>query len=225
MSQFNIKNNSHTMIENIHKLRKEYLFHPLSEDEIGTNPYEQFTGWFEDAIRAKVDEPNAMVLSTSDLEGNISARVVLLKGIEKGGFVFFSNYASRKGSQLAVNPNAALTFLWKEIGRQVRIEGSVKKISHAASKTYYNSRPMESRISALISPQSSVIPDRAFLEALRKGVLLDLGDSEPECPSEWGGYILRPKLVEFWQGREYRLHDRLQYRFSGRRWLIERLAP
>lgn len=213
------------MIENIQNLRKEYLFHPLTENETIADPLKQFAVWFGEAVRSKVDEPNAMVLSTSDLAGNISARVVLLKGVEQGGFVFFSNYTSRKGCQLDINPKAALTFLWKEIGRQVRVEGRVRKISRAASRAYFNSRPIDSRISALISPQSSTIPDRAFLEALREGALLDLGNSEPECPADWGGYILRPVLVEFWQGRERRLHDRIQYMRKGNRWVIERLAP
>ncbi len=218
-------NNKLNMTVNIQNLRKEYSFHPLLEEEVKPDPLLQFEDWFTDAVNAKVDEPNAMVLSTAGAGGRVSARVVLLKGLENGGFLFFSNYTSRKGLQLDLNPNAALTFLWREIGRQVRVEGRVRKISRAASKTYFNSRPAESRISALISPQSSTIPDRAFLEALRDGAILDLGKNDPDCPADWGGYLVKPFLVEFWQGREYRLHDRIQYLLNGKTWTIERLAP
>jgi pyridoxamine 5'-phosphate oxidase len=206
-------------------LRKEYLFSSLDENSVDANPLKQFSSWFDQAVEAEVDEPNAMVLSTGDLYGNVSGRVVLLKGIEQSGFVFFSNYDSRKGRQLAVNPRASLTFLWYPIERQVRVEGKVVKISRHESETYFNSRPSDSRISAAVSPQSCVIPDRSFLVSMREGLLLDLDGTTPVCPDNWGGYLLKPTLVEFWQGRAHRLHDRLQYRFEGKKWVLERLAP
>jgi pyridoxamine 5'-phosphate oxidase len=209
----------------IRNLRKEYLFQPLREEDIALDPLLLFRNWFEEAEMAEVDEPNAMVLSTADHKGNVSARVVLLKDVDLGGFVFFSNYTSRKGKHLEVNAKAALTFHWKEIGRQVRIEGRVKKVPRRYSTDYFNSRPIDSRISAVASPQSCVIPNRQFLEALREGVLLDLGKGDPECPDVWGGYLLKPVLLEFWQGREHRLHDRIQYRLRGKDWIAERLAP
>lgn len=206
-------------------LRKEYLFLPLNEDGLPSDPLILFQSWFEDALRSGIDEPNAMVLSTADLHGNVSSRVVLLKEIDLGGFVFFTNYSSRKAKQLEVNDKAALNFLWKENGRQVRVEGLVKKVSRKYSIDYFNSRPLDSRISAVASPQSCIVPDRQFLESLRQGVALDLGEKQPECPSEWGGYVLKPTMVEFWQGREYRLHDRIQFRKTGKKWIQERLAP
>lgn len=208
----------------IRNLRKEYLFQPLMEKGLVSDPLQLFRNWFEDAVKAEVEEPNAMVLSTADQKGNVSARVVLLKDVDLGGFVFFSNYTSHKGRQLEVNAKAALTFHWKEIGRQVRVEGRVKKVARKYSTDYFNSRPLDSRISAIASPQSRVIPDRQFLEALREGVLLDLGEADPVCPDVWGGYLLKPVLMEFWQGREHRLHDRIQYRLVGKRWIMERLA-
>lgn len=205
--------------------RKEYLLQTLDETDLEVDPFAQFENWYIDVLSADIDEPNAMVLSTSTADGRVSARVVLLKGIEKGGFVFFTNYHSRKGLQLTGNPFAALTFHWKELERQVRIEGYVKKVSRRESENYFNQRPFESRLSASVSPQSAVVPDRPFLEALRDSVVLELGGQEPKCPDNWGGYRLIPHQVEFWQGRENRLHDRLQYRLSSRKWIVERLAP
>lgn len=206
-------------------LRREYLFSTLDEESVEADPLVQFSCWFGDAIRAEIDEPNAMVLSTCDAAGNVSGRVVLLKGLEKNGFVFFSNYDSRKGKQMASNPKAALTFLWYPIERQIRVEGRIVKISRKESMAYFNSRPADSRLSACISPQSCVIPDRAFLESMREGLLLDLNGVPPKCPDNWGGYLLRPTLIEFWQGRAHRLHDRIQYRSVGKKWVMERLAP
>ena len=213
------------MTKRLADLRKEYLFSTLDEQSIQHDPLEQFLKWFEEAIHAEIEEPNAMVLSTSDSQGHISGRVVLLKEVEKNGFVFFTNYDSRKGKQLAVNPAAALTFLWFAIERQVRVEGKVVKISRKESEAYFNSRPVDSRVSACVSPQSCVIPDRGFLESMREGFMLDLNGLPPQCPDNWGGYVLKPDLVEFWQGRAHRLHDRIQYLRSGNKWFIERLAP
>ena len=206
-------------------LRKEYLFSTLDEKSVDIDPLIQFSKWFKDAIRSKIEEPNAMVLSTSDLDRNVSGRVVLLKGVENNGFVFFTNYESRKGIQLAFNPKAALTFLWYAIERQIRVEGKVNKISRKESEAYFNSRPADSRISTCVSPQSCVIPDRSFLESVREGLILDLNGQSPICPENWGGYLLRPTMVEFWQGRAHRLHDRLRYSRAGNKWLLERLAP
>ena len=213
------------MIKPLSGLRKEYLSSSLDEKSVNPDPLKQFSRWFKDAIQAEIEEPNAMVLSTSDPDGNVSGRVVLLKSVQKNGFVFFTNYDSRKGIQLASNPKAALTFLWYVIERQIRVEGSVAKISRKESETYFNSRPADSRISACVSPQSCIIPDRSFLESMREGFLLDLNGQPPQCPDYWGGYLLKPTLIEFWQGRVHRLHDRLQYRRSGNKWILERLAP
>lgn len=213
------------MTKPISHLRKEYLLSSLDEKSVDPDPLNQFSKWFDDAVNAHAEEPNAMVLSTADSEGNVSGRVVLLKGVEKNGFVFFTNYESRKGRQLAGNPKAALTFLWYAIERQIRIEGRVVKIGRKESEQYFLSRPFDSRLSACVSPQSCIIPDRSFLESMREGYLLDLADQNPQCPDNWGGYLLKPTLVEFWQGRAHRLHDRLQYRLSGKIWKLERLAP
>jgi pyridoxamine 5'-phosphate oxidase len=205
--------------------RKEYLFSKLDRPLPEMDPLEQFLHWYGEAVEAKTDEPNAMILSTSGQSGIVSARIVLLKGVERNGFVFFTNYDSRKGEQLAFNPRAALTFFWPKVERQVRVEGKVVKVSRKESEAYFNSRPLDSRISACVSPQSSVIPDRAFLEAMREGLILDLDGRAPECPENWGGYLLKPSRVEFWQGRALRLHDRILYSRKGSRWIVERLAP
>jgi pyridoxamine 5'-phosphate oxidase len=213
------------MTKPLSDLRKEYLFSSLDEKSIDADPLKQFSAWFEEAIHAEIEEPNAMVLSTADRDGNVSGRVVLLKGIDHNGFVFYTNYDSRKGLQLASNPKASLTFPWYAMERQVRVEGSVVKISRQESKAYFGSRPADSQVSACVSPQSCVIPDRSFLESMREGFLLDLDGDRPQCPDNWGGYLLKPTLVEFWQGRAHRLHDRLQFRLAGKKWLVERLAP
>ncbi|MFZ4522000.1 MAG: pyridoxamine 5'-phosphate oxidase [Bacteroidales bacterium] len=213
------------MISPLSARRKEYLLSAIDPAVMDTDPLVQFSAWFDDAVRAEIEEPNAMVLSTADSAGNVSGRVVLLKGVEKGGFVFFTNYESRKGLQLSANPNAALTFLWFAIERQVRVEGKVTKLSRKESIDYFNSRPADSRVSACASPQSCVIPDREFLVSMREGLLLDLNGQAPQCPSNWGGYLLLPTLVEFWQGREHRLHDRIQYKRTGKLWKVARLAP
>ena len=207
------------------EFRNEYLSSSLDEKSIDADPMKQFSLWFEDAIRADIEEPNAMVLSTCDLEGNVSARVVLLKGFEKIGFKFFTNYESHKGVQLSANPKAALTFFWHAIERQVRIEGKVTRINRKESEAYFNNRPADSRISACVSPQSRVIPDRLFLESLREGFMIDVKNQPLQCPEHWGGYLLRPARIEFWQGRAHRLHDRIQYVRTGKKWKMERLAP
>jgi pyridoxamine 5'-phosphate oxidase len=205
--------------------RREYTSGSLDESSMNADPMKHFTRWYDDANDAGIEEPNAMVLSTAGTDGHVSARVVLLKGVEPEGFVFFTNYDSRKGQQLSCNPYAALTFLWLPSERQVRVEGTVSKIPRRESVAYFENRPFDSRISAVISPQSSVIPDRSFLDNKRQKYIKRIGESMPECPPYWGGYLLKPSLVEFWQGRAHRMHDRIQYRLEGTKWLVERLAP
>lgn len=205
--------------------RSDYNRSVFDETDLPVEPMTLFSMWYDQVVETGIPEPDAMVLSTANAGGGVSARVVLLRGVENGRFLFFTGYGSRKGRDLAANPRAALTFFWQQLERQVRVEGVVSKLPRNASVAYFNSRPMESRISACISPQSAVIPDRTFLEAMREGFLRDLGDAEPQCPPDWGGYGLKPNAVEFWQGRAHRLHDRIRYRLQGRQWVIERLAP
>jgi len=213
------------MTKRLPGLRKEYSASFLDEQHIHSDPLHQFQDWLNQSINAGIEEPNAMVLSTSDFDGNVSARLVLLKGIENGGFVFFTNYDSRKGRQLKSNPKAALTFHWHALERQVRVEGKVSRISRKDSVDYFNSRPFDSRVSASVSPQSAAIPDRSFLESMREGFILDLQGFPPVCPVNWGGYRLKPAMIEFWQGRAFRLHDRIRYRKHDKQWIVERLAP
>ena len=213
------------MTKKLPELRKEYFASFLDEQHIHSDPLYQFRDWLNQSIKAGIDEPNAMVLSTSDFDGNVSARLVLLKGIENDGFVFFTNHDSRKGRQLKINPKAALTFYWHAFERQIRVEGKVSKISRKDSVDYFNSRPFDSRVSASVSPQSATIPDRSFLESMREGFILDLQGLPPVCPVNWGGYRLKPAMIEFWQGRTFRLHDRIRYRKHGKQWIVERLAP
>ncbi len=213
------------MTKSRYNSRIDYNRSALSETDLPTDPVSLFSKWYDQTMEAEVPEPDAMILSTANAGGVVSARVVLLRGVENGRFLFFTGYGSRKGRDLAANPRAALTFFWQPLERQVRVEGVVSKLTRKASVAYFNSRPLESRVSASISPQSAVIPDRTFLEAMREGFLRDLGDGQPECPPDWGGYGLKPNAVEFWQGRAHRLHDRIRYRLHGRQWVIERLAP
>jgi pyridoxamine 5'-phosphate oxidase len=189
------------------------------------NPFLQFADWFKDALESGVAEPEAMFLATADGNGIPSGRIVLLKGFDPDGFVFFTNYESRKGSEIAVNPNVAVVFHWKERGRQVRITGKVDKISAAESDNYFSSRPLESRIGALISLQSSVIPGREYLEKKFEETIKGLSGKEPERPANWGGFLIKPVEFEFWQMRLHRLHDRIHYRRENDTWIIERLAP
>jgi pyridoxamine 5'-phosphate oxidase len=205
--------------------RKDYRASALTEDNLHHNPFSQFEAWFDEAVFKKIMEPDAMVLSTATADGRPSGRVVLLRGMDERGFLFFTNYESKKGKQLGRNPYASLTFHWKELERQIRIEGKVEKVSKLESNTYFDSRPLESRISAIVSPQSSAIPDRTFLEVLHESVLLDSQNSPLVRPPEWGGFRLKPFLFEFWQGREHRLHDRLQFTLNRKIWTITRLAP
>lgn len=206
-------------------IRKVYKKKQLDEHDVVANPIEQFGKWWDEAVASHLDEVNAMTLATCNKEGKPSARIVLLKGIHKDGFVFFTNYQSRKGRELEENPNAALLFFWEALERQVRVEGKVSKISPEESDEYFKSRPLESRIGAWTSPQSKVIPDRHYLDAAQQDVENKFKDTEITRPEFWGGYIVIPDKVEFWQGRPGRLHDRLLYTRENNHWKMERLAP
>jgi len=208
-------------------LRRDYMQRALNEAEIDPDPIRQFALWFDEAAKSgAVAEPNAMVLSTADAEGQPRGRFVLLKGFDARGFVFFTNQESAKGRALAGNPRAALTFGWIPLERQVCIEGAVTKMDRGAVEAYFATRPRGSRLGAWASPQSEVIPGRAVLEEnLRAAEARFPGETPVPAPPPWGGYLLAPERIEFWQGRTNRLHDRLRYRREGGRWLVERLAP
>jgi pyridoxamine 5'-phosphate oxidase len=200
--------------------------HPLREDEVRQSPFDQFTIWFQQAGESRIRAPEAAVLATATSDGAPSARVVLVKLREESGFVFFSNYESRKGRELASNPRAALVFHWDAVGRQVRVEGGVERTSAAESAEYVRSRPRGSQLSALASPQSAVIESRDVIERRVSELAVQYEEAELPQPENWGGFRLRPDAFEFWQHREDRLHDRLRYRRQpDDRWLLERLAP
>lgn len=205
-------------------LRKEYTRRGLDEAEAGDDPFEQFRLWFDQALAAGVPEPNAMTLATIAADGRPSARVVLLKGFDRRGFVFYTNYRSRKASDLAATGVAALVFFWPELERQIRIEGSVEQAAAAESDAYFASRPLGSRWGAWASPQSQVIAARETLDQ-RLAEIQERWDDDPPRPPHWGGYRVLPDTLEFWQGRPSRLHDRLRYRLQGDAWIRERLAP
>ncbi len=205
-------------------LRKEYALETLDEHAVDSDPLRQFNAWMEEALRAQVSEPTAMTLATVDGRGRPAGRIVLLKGVDPRGFVFYTNYASRKGRELAAHPVASLTFFWRELERQVRIEGAVERVSAAESAEYFASRPLGSRIGAWASPQSEAIESRAWLEA-RWARLADEYGEKPPCPPHWGGYRVLPDFLEFWQGRMSRLHDRIAYTRTAEGWKVARLAP
>jgi len=206
-------------------LRREYTLAGLRRADLDPDPITQFNKWFEQAMAAGIREPNAMTLATADRQGQPSARIVLLKNVSEKGFTFFTNYESRKGNELGTNPLAALVLFWPELERQLCISGSVKKVTRAESKKYFDSRPRGSRLAAWVSSQSETIQDRAALE--KKLAMLEArypGEEVP-LPPYWGGYCLAPARIEFWQGRPNRLHDRFQYREQSKGWLLERLSP
>jgi pyridoxamine 5'-phosphate oxidase len=214
------------MKNNIATIRKEYSMQTLQEANINTDAMEQFGCWWKEALESEIEEVNAMTLATATAEGKPSARIVLLKGFNKNGFIFFTNYHSHKGKQIEENPKVCLVFFWKELERQVRIEGTVTKIAAEESDVYFNSRPVESKIGAWASPQSKVISSRQVIEENIIELEKSFAGKEIDRPPHWGGYIVKPLLVEFWQGRTGRLHDRIQYTLLKEGgWKIERLAP
>lgn len=207
------------------ELRKEYSLAGLAEKDLARDPFRQFDKWFQEAEAAKVVEPNAMTLATTSREGRPSARTILLKGVDGRGFVFFSNYESRKGRELEANPHATLLFPWLALERQVIIEGAVTRVPREESEAYFHSRPRANQLAAWVSQQSSIISGRAVLEQSMKALEQKYADQEVPVPPHWGGWRLVPETVEFWQGRRSRLHDRLRYRRVKDGWTIERLAP
>jgi pyridoxamine 5'-phosphate oxidase len=211
-------------MRSIADLRREYARETLDEGDVAHDPIEQFGRWFDEAQHSELADPNAMVLATASRVGRPAARTVLLKGFDRRGFVFFTNYDSRKGAEMRENPHASLLFVWLELERQIRIEGAVEKAAEEESDEYYRSRPVDSRLGAWASPQSRVIRDRRALEERFDDARRLHGD-DPQRPPYWGGYRLVPDCVEFWQGRESRLHDRIRYRLDQGSWVIERLAP
>ncbi len=206
-------------------IRKDYKLRSLSELDVAANPIDQFTTWWNDAIASNIDEVNAMTLATADEKGRPSARIVLLKGVSENGFEFFTNYESNKGKDMAANNNVALVFFWKELERQIRIEGKVSKLSEAESDQYFFSRPAESRIGAWSSPQSNIIENRDLLDKNVLETRATFEGKEIIRPPFWGGYIVKPTNIEFWQGRSSRLHDRIAYFLENNAWSIKRLAP
>jgi pyridoxamine 5'-phosphate oxidase len=209
----------------ISELRREYRAAGLDRDQLDDDPLAQFGRWFGEAERADLIEPNAMTLATSSPDGRPSARIVLLKGFGPDGFVFFSNYASRKGDELAANPNAALVFWWPPLERQVRLEGSVERTTTEESEAYWASRPLGSRLAALASAQSQVLAGREELVRRVEELAARHRDGDVPLPEAWGGYRLVPDAFEFWQGQPNRLHDRFRYTRHQDGWLVERLSP
>jgi pyridoxamine 5'-phosphate oxidase len=206
-------------------IRKDYRLKVLDEQQVDLNPMSQFESWLNEAFEAKVNEPTAMVLATATKLGIPSTRVVLLKAFSENGFGFFTNYESRKGEEITENQHVALLFHWPELERQVRIEGVAQRTSDAVSDEYFNSRPFESRLSAVISAQSKVVPDRAYLEKLWTSQQDDTATQPLTRPAFWGGYLIDPTQIEFWQGRSNRLHDRLLFSRKESTWTLARLAP
>jgi len=225
------------MSNEIADIRKDYKLASLEEADVATNPIDQFTRWWNEAVASQIDEVNAMTLATANADGVPAARIVLLKGYNPNGFIFFTNYESDKGKNLAQNPKAALVFFWKELERQIRVEGTVEKVSAEESDRYFNSRPASSRIGAWASPQSAVIENRLVIEQNVERYSSIFANDSIERPDHWGGYIVKPTSIEFWQGRSSRLHDRIRYVLENSaynaatdtrtdlNWKIERLAP
>jgi pyridoxamine 5'-phosphate oxidase len=214
------------LMSSIAEIRKNYSQKKLVENEAEKDPFLLFSHWWNDAVASEIDEVNAMTLATASADGIPSARIVLLKGFTNKGFVFFTNYNSYKGNQLAENPKACLVFFWKELERQVRITGLVSKTDNADSDGYFHSRPAGSQLGAIVSPQSQVIESREWLDSRYKNLYDKFKNEKINRPPHWGGYMVQPVVIEFWQGRPDRLHDRLQYSLQDDGgWKIERLAP
>ena len=214
------------MKTSIADIRCDYRMKSLLEADVAANPFEQFTRWFDEALNSEIEEVNAMTLATASLQGIPSARIVLLKGYDQNGFVFFTNYQSQKAKDIAENPYASLVFFWKELERQVRINGSIEKIHTSESDAYFQSRPAGSRIGAWSSPQSTVIADRSIIENNYVHFEKEFGENYIPRPNHWGGYVVKPTTIEFWQGRSSRMHDRMHYKLNDNHsWTVERLAP
>jgi pyridoxamine 5'-phosphate oxidase len=211
---------------NLAELRREYTKGGLRRADLAPDPIVQFQKWFEEALNSQLLEPSAMTLATADVDGRPSARIVLLKGADERGFYFFTNYESRKGRELAVNARAALVLYWAELERQICAAGEVAKVSRAESEKYFALRPRGSQLGACVSKQSSVVADRTFLETRLQEIEKQFANREVETPTQWGGYVLEPIRIEFWQGRPNRLHDRFQYsKQADNSWRIDRLSP
>jgi pyridoxamine 5'-phosphate oxidase len=214
------------MVNNdISKLRRSYSLKELSEETVSSNPIEQFTIWMNEAIESNLLEPNAMILATASKKGIPSARTVLLKDFDETGFVFYTNYKSSKAKDLEENPNAALLFLWVELERQIRISGTVHQVSREVSEHYFHSRPRDHQLGAWASKQSSIIHNREMLENQFEEMKKRFENKEIPLPPFWGGFLVRPHRIEFWQGRESRLHDRICYTLNDGKWKIVRLSP
>lgn len=213
-------------MKNIADIRKDYMLKSFDEKDAKANPFDQFDIWWQDAIASNIDEVNALNLCTVDASGKPSGRIVLLKGYDRDGFVFFTNYQSRKGQELLANPQACMIFFWKELERQVRIDGRIEKVTDQENDTYFFSRPVGSQVGAWSSPQSSIIENRQVIENNVKHYQQVFSNQPITRPPHWGGYRVIPYQVEFWQGRSSRLHDRLQYRLTeDGNWQLVRLAP
>jgi pyridoxamine 5'-phosphate oxidase len=206
-------------------LRKDYSQAGLTEADAGDDPLALFRHWFDQAVGAELSDPNAMILATCTPDGAPSARAVLLKALDARGFTFFTNYDSRKGHEMAANPRVALVFLWHQLERQVRVEGTVEVVTTAESDEYYAKRPLGSRLGAWASPQSAVIAGREVLERAHADLLAKYPDGNPPRPPNWGGYRVLPHELEFWQGRRSRLHDRIRFTLTPNGWVRDRLAP
>ena len=211
-------------MNDLEKIRSDYTQKALTKKEVAREPIAQFEAWFNEVATGQISEPTACTLSTASKSGKPSGRIVLLKGYDSQGFTFFMNYSSRKGSDLLENPIASLTFFWKELARQVRIEGAVKKNNDSQNDKYFKSRPLGSQLGAWASPQSQVIPNREYLEERMASFAAQYAENVPR-PDHWGGYLLVPNQIEFWQGRSNRLHDRICYFRKGSDWVKQRLAP
>lgn len=209
----------------INTLRHDFSKQTLDESQVDKSPFLQFEKWFKEAVDAHVNEPNAMTVATASKSGKTTARILLLRNFNENGFVFYTNYTSRKGEEIDENPNCALLFFWPELERQVRIEGKLIKQSSAESDLYFNTRPRTSKLGAWTSPQSKVVKNRKELDELYEQMSQRFPSEDVPRPAHWGGYVLQPDSIEFWQGRPSRMHDRILYTLVNGNWKIERLAP